>query len=151
LPACRCLVFPVGGGGLLMGLTAYFHKQPAPVRLVGCEPTNYPKYAPFHHARTHTIADGLILEFPHAPVQERIAALGMDIGLVPDPDIRQAMKALWAQQALPVEPSSAIGVAYVHAHLEELEEPACVILTGQNITAEDFFTLIGDGISVSAR
>ena len=38
LPGCRSLVFPVGGGGLLMGLLAYLRNHPAPLRLFGCEP-----------------------------------------------------------------------------------------------------------------
>src|SRR5262249_37971326 len=60
LPGCRSLVLPVGGGGLLMGLLTYLRNNPAPVRLFGCEPYNYPKYARFDHARSTTIADGLI-------------------------------------------------------------------------------------------
>src|SRR5438034_2140849 len=51
LPGCRSLVFPLGGGGLLMGLSDYLGAHPAPVRLHGCEPYNYPKYAKFDHAR----------------------------------------------------------------------------------------------------
>src|SRR5205823_3990445 len=47
LPDCRSLVLPVGGGGLLMGLTEYLRNKSAPVRLFGCEPYNYPKYARF--------------------------------------------------------------------------------------------------------
>src|SRR5688500_5347608 len=38
LPDCRSLVFPVGGGGLLMGLLAHLRTHPASVRLFGCEP-----------------------------------------------------------------------------------------------------------------
>jgi hypothetical protein len=41
-----------------------------------------------------------------------------------------------------VEPSSAIATAAVHQRLAELEEPICVILTGCNITREDFDRLM---------
>src|SRR5207237_7593373 len=79
LPNCRTIVFPVGGGGLLMGLLTYLQKHPASVRLVGCEPYNYPKYARFEHARSKTIADGLVLENPHPSVQKAIAESGVSI------------------------------------------------------------------------
>src|SRR5262245_44583245 len=79
LPDCRTLVFPVGGGGLLMGLTAYLQRRPASLRLIGVEAYNAPKYASFNHARSKTIADGLVLEVPHPQVQQRIAATGIAI------------------------------------------------------------------------
>src|SRR5262249_36609844 len=47
LPSCKSLVFPVGGGGLLMGLTEYLLQHPAAVKLHGCEAYNYPTYTPF--------------------------------------------------------------------------------------------------------
>ena len=144
LPECRSLVFPVGGGGLLMGITEYLMQHPVPVKLIGCEPYNYPKYARFEHQRSRTIADGLILEQPHQKVQQRIATLGIAIHLVSDSDIRVAMKDLSAKHALVVEPSSAITTAFVQAHQDELEEPVCVILTGENITRDDFQRLIAE-------
>jgi threonine dehydratase len=144
LPDCRSLVFPVGGGGLLMGLLTYLRNNPAPVRLFGCEPYNYPKYARFDHARSTTIADGLILETPHPQVQQAVAEAGVAISLVPEADIREALKELFESQAIVVEPSSAIALAYVKAHVEELEEPICVILTGENIAREDHRRLIGE-------
>jgi threonine dehydratase len=137
LPGCRSLVFPVGGGGLLMGVLAYLRQNPAPVRLFGCEPYNYPKYAPFDHARTTTIADGLVLEKPHPAVQQAIAEAGVVLSLVPEADIRTALRELFETQALVVEPSSAITLAFVKAHAAELEEPVCVVLTGANIARED--------------
>ena len=142
LPDCRSLVFPVGGGGLLMGLLAYLRTNPAPVRLFGCEPYNYPKYARFDHARSTTIADGLILETPHPQVQQEIAEGGVAISLVPEADIRAALKDLFETQAVVVEPSSAITLAFVQARAAELEEPICVILTGENIAREDHRRLI---------
>ncbi len=137
LPGCRSLVFPVGGGGLLMGLLTYLRNNPAPIRLFGCEPYNYPKYARFDHARSTTIADGLILETPHPQVQQAIAEGGVTVSLVPEADIRAALKELFEAQAVVVEPSSAITLAFVKARAEELEEPICVVLTGENIAREE--------------
>ena len=142
LPTCRSVVFPVGGGGLLMGLLAYLRNNPAPVRLFGCEPYNYPKYARFDHARSTTIADGLLLETPHPQVQQSIADRGVAISLVPEGDIRTALRELFETQALVVEPSSAITLAFVKSQAEELGEPICVILTGENIAHEDHRRLI---------
>jgi threonine dehydratase len=142
LPGCRSLVFPVGGGGLLLGLLAYLRDNPAAVRLFGCEPYNYPKYACFDHARSATIADGLMLETPHPPVQRAIADSGVAIALVAEADIRAALKDLFEAQALVVEPSSAITLAFVKARAGELEEPICVILTGENIAREDHRRLL---------
>jgi threonine dehydratase len=144
LPDCRSLAFPVGGGGLLMGLLAYFRNNPSAVHLFGCEPFNYPKYAHFDHARSTTIADGLILETPHPQVQQSIADGGAAIGLVAEADIRTALKDLFETQALVVEPSSAITLPFVKARAEELAGPVCVILTGENIAREDHRRLISE-------
>ncbi len=142
LPSCRSLVFPLGGGGLLMGLTEYLRRHPARVRLYGCEPYNYPKYARFSHERSRTIADGLLLEIPHPAVQERIESAAVAVHLIADADIRTALRELFWKHALIVEPSSAIATAFVKAHLHELEDPVCMILTGGNIARDDFDRLI---------
>jgi threonine dehydratase len=142
LPDCRSLVFPLGGGGLLLGLLAYMRNNRAPVRLFGCEPYNYPKYARFEHARSATIADGLMLETPHPQVQQAIAEADVAIALVTEEEIRAALKELFDTHALAVEPSSAITLAFAKAHAADLEEPICVILTGENIAREDHRRLI---------
>ena len=64
------------------------------------------------------------------------------ISLVPDEDIRTALKDLFEAQGVVVEPSSAITLAFVKARAEQLEEPICVILTGENIAREDHRRLI---------
>jgi threonine dehydratase len=143
LPDCRSLVFPVGGGGLLMGLTEHLRRRPAAVQLFGCEAYNYPTYAPFSHPRALTIADGLVLDEPHPRVRQRIDELGIAIHLIKEEEIRAAMAELFGRQGLIVEPSSAITTAFVARRRDQLEEPVCVVLTGENIAREDFYRLLG--------
>jgi threonine dehydratase len=52
------------------------------------------------------------------------------------------MSELFETQGLVVEPSSAITLAFVKAHAAEMEDPVCVVLTGENITREDHRRLI---------
>jgi threonine dehydratase len=107
------------------------------VKLFGCEPYNYPTYASFDHPRSATIADGLMLENPHPSVKQRIDSLGIGIHLLSEESIRGALGGLYDKQGLVVEPSSAITVAFVRKHLQDLAEPIGVVLTGGNIPRED--------------
>ena len=66
----------------------------------------------------------------------------MAISLVPEADIRAAVKDLFEAQALVVEPSSAITPTFVKTRAEQLEGPICVILTRGNIAREDHCRLI---------
>src|SRR5262249_36189734 len=96
----------------------------------------------FDHARSTSIADGLLLEKPHPSVEQAIAAAGVAISMVPETDIRTALADLFEKQALVVEPSSAISLAFVHGHAAELADPICLVLTGENIAREDHRRLI---------
>jgi threonine dehydratase len=142
LPDCRALIIPLGGGGLLMGLTEHLLRQAASMRLLGVEAYNAPTYARFSHARASTIADGLVLEDPHPKVQQRIDAMGVTVEMVKDADIRSAVGDLFRTQGLLVEPSSAVGVAFLQTQQAAWEEPMCLVLTGENIAREEFYRLI---------
>ena len=62
---------------------------------------------------------------------------GAAVHLVPDPALSLHFERLYDKQGMAVEPSSAITTAFVKAQASKLEEPICVILTGQNVTPED--------------
>jgi threonine dehydratase len=143
VPECGSLVVPVGGGGLLMGVLAGLPDRSS-VRVYGCEPHNYPKYARFDHPRSATIADGLLLETPHLAVEMAIADAGVPIGLVPEADIRAALRDVYESQGLVIEPSSAVPLAFIRAHLDELPQPVCALLTGENIAREDHRRLMSE-------
>jgi len=144
VPDCRTLVIPIGGGGLLMGLLAWLRRVDHGPRLVGCEPHNFPTYARYHHQRTATIADGLLLETPHPQVEQAIRAAGVRIELVSDAAIKQAMRALFEHHGLVVEPSSAITLACIRENLPALEQPICAVLTGENIDRQDHRRLVAE-------
>ena len=59
-------------------------------------------------------------------------------------DIRTALEDLFEAQGLVVEPSSAVTLAFVKARADDLEQPICVILTGENIAREDHRRLISE-------
>ncbi len=145
LPGCRAIVFPVGGGGLLMGLAEYVDRNRLDVQLVGCEPYNYPKYGTFHHERSRTLADGLLLETPHAKVKERIESQGIAIHLVPEKSVQAALRAVYWKQGLLIEPSSAVPVAHLLAG-SNWSGPVCVVLTGGNIAREDFDRILQEDV-----
>jgi threonine dehydratase len=144
VPGLGSLVVPVGGGGLLMGVLAGLEDQQTSARAYGCEPFNYPKYAPFDHPRSATVADGLLLETPHPAVQKAIADVGVPIGLVPEADIRAAVRDVYETQGLVIEPSSAVPLAFIKAHLDTLPQPVCALLTGENIAREDHRRLVSE-------
>ena len=75
-------------------------------------------------------------------MQRAIADGGVSISLVPEADIRAALKDLFETQAVVVEPSSAITLAFAETSVEQLAAPICLILTGENIAHEDHRRLI---------
>jgi threonine dehydratase len=83
-----------------------------------------------------------VLEVPHSKVQQRIAELGIAISLVHDAEIVSAMRALYWQHALVIEPASAATLAFIQSNQEQLPQPICAVLTGGNIARADFDRLI---------
>jgi threonine dehydratase len=79
---------------------------------------------------------------PHPKVSQRIAEADIAVHLLREEEIRQALAELFRKQGLIVEPSCIVTTAFVAAHGDQLEEPICVVLTGENITREDFWKLI---------
>lgn len=139
-PDLDVLIAPVGGGGLLAGTALVARAQAPPLRVIGAEPAGADDAARSLIAGArqtglvpHTLADGL-----RATVGVRnfaiIAREVATIWTVSEAAIVAAMRRIWEELKLVIEPSSAVAVAALLDHREELRGlHVGVILTGGNV------------------
>jgi threonine dehydratase len=145
----------VGGGGLISGIAAAVKRLNPHVRVVGVEPSGAPKMStslaaghPVTLERTSSIADGLLavrpgdLTFPH------VQALVDDVVTVGDEGILDALRWLFREAKLVVEPSGAITVAAAFAGAGHPGEGAAVaVLSGGNVAPDAFARYLTNGIA----
>lgn len=142
-PSTQAILVPIGGGGLLAGLSVAASGLLPDCQLMGVQPAASPAaqlsyrdgvaYDPYEHAPT--IADGLAGGFGRLPF-----ALTRDrpprVLLADEAALRQAVYALLAHEQLVVEPSGAISIVPLLRR-----EPALVgrtvvcVLSGGNLDA----------------
>jgi threonine dehydratase len=142
-PGLDTLLVPVGGGGLIGGIAAWFAGR---IRVIGVEPVDAPTLSealragrPVDAPAGSIAADSLAprqvgqLMFPIARrFVERVV-------LVSDAAIREAQAALWSVARLVVEPGGAAAFAALlsRAYVPDQAERVGVILSGANTTAVD--------------
>ncbi len=139
-PDVDTVLVPVGGGGLIAGVAAWFGDA---VRVVGVEPTDAPTLT---RARAHgapvDAPTGSIAADALAP--RRVGDLVFpitqahvdDVVLVDDDAIADAQRALWDELRLVAEPAGAVAVAALRsgAYRAEPGEHVAVIVSGANTT-----------------
>ena len=142
--ALDTVLVPVGGGGLIGGIAAYFAGA---VRVIGVEPDGAPTLATArtrgHPADAPTgsiAADALAprrvgdLMFPIAQ------AYISDVVLVDDASIVAAQHLLWQAARVIAEPAAAVGIAALisRAWQPEPGERVAIVISGANTTPTDF-------------
>ena len=134
------VLVPVGGGGLIAGIAAYFAGT---VRVIGVEPDGAPT---LHYAR----AQGRPADAPAGSVAadalapRRVGDLVFPITeryvdrvvLVDDPSIRAAQSRLWQALRIAAEPAAAVGVAALlsGAYRPAPDEHVAAVISGANMT-----------------
>jgi threonine dehydratase len=132
------VLVPVGGGGLIGGVAAYFAGS---VRVVGVEPTGAPtltaalaRGGPVDAATGSVAADALaprrIGELVFPIVEKHVER----VVLVDDDAIGLAQRALWRGARVVAEPAAAVGVAALlaGAYRPEPGERVVVVISGAN-------------------
>jgi threonine dehydratase len=147
VPAVRCVVVPLGGGGLLSGVaTALRGRLGGSVRIVGVEPAagddTVRSLAAGERVQVEvpqTICDGARVQMPGALTFPMVQALVDEVVTAGDGEVVAAM-ALLARSGVYAEPTGALAVAAA-LRLGLGEGTVCVV-TGRNIAPADWGALL---------
>ncbi len=138
-PEIDCLVVPIGGGGLISGMSTVAKAQDKPLEVIGVEAALYPSmYARIHHQQMpcggDTLAEGIAVKEPGEFTSKVIAARVDDILLVEESDLERAVSLLLQIEKTVVEGAGAAGLAAVLAHPERFAgKKLGLVLCGGNI------------------
>ncbi len=139
-PDLQVVMAPVGGGGLLSGTALSTRALASDARVIAAEPCGADDAARSLEAghiipsvQPNTVADGLLtslgqLNFPI--IKKHVEK----IWTVQDEEIIAAMRLIWERMKILVEPSSAVCLAAVLKHGQELEnQKVGIIISGGNV------------------
>ncbi len=150
-PEVETIYVQVGGGGLISGIAAATKRLKPAAHVVGVEPAGAPKMStslaagmPVTLAKTASVADGLMAVRPGDITFPHVQALVDEVVTIEDPAILDALRWLFHEAKLVVEPSGAITVAAALAGLARKGGgPAVAVLSGGNVAPEAFAKYVG--------
>jgi threonine dehydratase len=146
IPGLDAVVMPVGGGGLMAGVTIAARAVAPAVRVFAAEPAGADDAArskaagtPIPQTAPHTIADGLLTSL--GELTWPVLRDGVErVVVVSEEEIISALRLSWERGKLCIEPSAAVAVAAVlSADFRALEglHRVGVILSGGNVNLDD--------------
>lgn len=158
LPDADLVLVPVGGGGLLSGISAAIKLQRPTTQVWGAEPElagdaaatiAAGKIVSYTAEQTsRTLADGLRTQHVGELNFLHIRAYADGVVTVTEAEILAAMRAALFGAKLLVEPSGAVALAAALYHQKELASSGkniCVILSGGNIEPDVLKTVLSEG------
>jgi threonine dehydratase len=116
-PALDLVVVPVGGGGLISGISAVFKERSPATRIVGVEPHGADGMTRALAAGApvtivpSTVADGLAAPFAGDTTFPHVRQLVDEVVTIDDADIGPALRMLYERAKLAAEPSAAAPLA----------------------------------------
>lgn len=144
---------PVGGGGLIGGVTLAFRHLSPDTKLFAVEPRGFDGMGRSlaegaiepRPAGAATICDGLMARAPGAAPFAAVAAAGVTGVAVADASVRRAMRIAFERLKLVLEPSGAAAIAaLLDGGLAVSGKTVLVIATGGNVALADFTRHVGD-------
>ena len=143
------VVIPLGNGALLTGMARWFRAHAPHTRVIGVCPVgasameqSWRTGALVQTARADTIADGLAVRMPIPEAVRDMDGLVDDVLLVSDADLKAAMRQLYREAGLLLEPAGASGVAAIAAQFAG--QRVATVLCGSNLTPAQARTYLYD-------
>ena len=150
-PTLSTVYVPVGGGGLISGVSAAIKALRGDVRIVGVEPAGAPKMSasraagqPVTLPKTASIADGLLSVRPGDLTFAHVQAFVDEVVTVDDRQIAAAVKWLFDNANVVAEPSGAASVAAVLSDGLHGVAGAVAVISGGNVAPAEYATYISD-------
>ncbi|MGH7883808.1 MAG: threonine ammonia-lyase [Candidatus Dormibacteraceae bacterium] len=151
LPNFDTVLVPVGGGGLIAGISTYLKERRAQTRVIGVEPRGAAGLAQSLQAgrilsleRVQTIADGLAASAPGVLPFELAGRYVDEVIQVEEEELLQTIRALFEWEHLLTEPAgAAAATALLHHYHPFADERVVVILSGSNVTNEVLIKALG--------
>lgn len=153
LPDLDSVVIPIGGGGLISGISTALKTLNPKIRIIGVQSDQAPGMSQlFHHQspdslkRISTIADGIAIKKPSKIVYDSFIAKNVDeVVTVTDDELAEAIVFLLERAKSMVEGSGAAAMAAVMNKKLDLGKKTCVILSGGNVDLNVIAKIIEKG------
>ena len=153
-PEVETILVPVGGGGLIAGISAAVAAVKPSVRVVGVEPAGAPKLsaalaagAPVELPETASVADGLLTRSVGRLTWPILSAVVREAVRVEEVEIARAVALLYRQLRLTVEPSGAVATAALLAGRVVPTGPTVAVVSGGNVDPEQLERLLASDLA----
>ncbi len=162
VPEAEVVVVPVGGGGLISGVSAALAQagaaRRAGIRVVGVEPAGAACVSASLAAgravtldHIHTMADGIAVKSTSDLVLQHVTHYVDDVVTVDEEEIARAVLLLLERGKAVVEPAGAVGLAAILAGKVGGDGPAVAVLSGGNVDPLLLIKMIDHGLSAAGR
>ena len=148
-PEVETILVPVGGGGLIAGIAAAVAALKPEVQVIGVEPAGAPKLSvaleagrPVQLDHTESLADGLLpLSIGSLPFRILSGIVGQSV-LLEEEEIVAALRFLYHEGGLTVEPSGAVTTAALLSRRIRPRGPTVAVVSGGNVDPALFQRLV---------
>ena len=140
VPEFDCVIVPIGGGGLISGISLALKELKPSAKLIGCEPENvddtfqmYKANKRIEMAHRTSVADGLMAivgQLTLPIIQENVD----DILLATEKEIIDTTRLVWERMKIVIEPSCALVLAALIKNKEKfVGQKIVLVITGGNV------------------